>query len=290
MEKWLLNNGFVRVFTPAIIGAASESGAEVFKVDYFGRNAFLRQDPQLHRQLTIAGGFEKIFDIGTSWRAEKSHTRRHICEFRSCAVELAFIRDEYDVMRVEENVVKSGVEEVVRSCRRELEILGVDLKIPSSPFPELKFPEIYDILEEYGYKVEYGESYGSDAEDILGKYVQEKYKSDFFFVNKFPYKDKPFYVMKDEGPWARSVDLLCRGLEVSSGGQREHRYEKIVEQIKEKGLNLENLRWFTEPFKYGVPPHGGFAVGFERLTMQLLNLYNIRDATLFPRDPERNLP
>jgi len=290
MESYLRSRGFIRVFTPVLIGAASESGAEVFEVNYFGRRAYLRQDPQLHRQLTIIAGFPKIYDLGPSWRAEKSHTTRHLTEFNSIAVEMAFIRDEHDVMKVEEEMVVAGVRNVIEKCEKELSILGVDVDEPKTPFPEVRFPEVYDILEEMGCKVEYGESYGTEGERLLWEYVREKYGADFFFVNRFPFAEKPFYVMKAEPPWARSVDLIYKGLELSSGGQREHRYSVLVEQILEKGLDPESLEWFTEFFKYGAPPHGGFAVGIERLTKQLLNLPNIREAVLFPRDVKRLLP
>jgi len=147
-------------------------------------------------------------------------------------------------------------------------------------------------LAERGKKIEFGEDYDRESEKILADYVKEKYGSDFFFVNRFPFKAKPFYVMRvDEEPtWARSVDLVYKGLEQSSGGQREHRYEKIIEQIKEKGMNAESMEWFTKFFKYGAPPHGGFCLGIERFIMQLLDLGNVREAALFPRAPERLLP
>ncbi len=290
MESYLRSRGFIRVFTPVLIGATSESGAEVFEVDYFGRKAYLRQDPQLHRQLTIIAGFPKIYDLGPSWRAEKSHTTRHLTEFNSIAVEMAFIRDEHDVMRVEEEMVVAGVKNVIEKCERELSLLKVDLEKPKTPFPEVTFPEVYDILGEMGYEVRYGESYGTEGEKLLWEYVREKYGSDFFFVNRFPFAEKPFYVMKAEPPWARSIDLIYKGLELSSGGQREHRYSVLVEQIHEKSLDPESLKWFTEFFKYGAPPHGGFALGIERFTKQLLNLPNIREAVLFPRDVKRLLP
>ncbi|MCS7098025.1 MAG: aspartate--tRNA(Asn) ligase [Candidatus Methanomethyliaceae archaeon] len=291
-EDYLREKGFQKVFTPCLIGAASEGGAEVFPVVYFNKTAFLRQDPQLHRQLVVISGMDKIYDLGPSWRAEPSHTPRHLCEHRGCAVEMGFINDEQDIMRIEENLVTRAMLKVKEECSEELEILEVNIEIPSTPFPELRFPKIYEILEEFGKKIPFGEDYDRESEVILAKYVKEKYKSDFFFVNRFPFKIKPFYVMKvDEDPqWARSIDLIYKGLELSSGGQREHRYEKIVEQIKEKGMSLIGLQWFTEFFKYGAPPHGGFNLGIERFTMQLLNLSNIREATLFPRTPERLLP
>lgn len=292
MQDYLREDGFQQVFTPCLMGAASESGAEVFPVVYFNKSAFLRQDPQLHRQLAVISGLDRIYDLGPSWRAEPSHTPRHLCEHRGCAVEVGFIRDEREVMNVEENLVISGIKRVMKDCQEELELLGKELEVPSAPFPELRFPQIYEILEEFGKKIPFGEDYDRESETILAKYVKEKYNSDFFFVNRFPFKIKPFYVMKvDEEPqWARSVDLIYKGLEVSSGGQREHRYEKILEQIKEKGISLVGMQWFTEHFKYGAPPHGGFNIGIERMTMQLLDLSNVREAALFPRTPERLLP
>ncbi|RLE71306.1 MAG: aspartate--tRNA(Asn) ligase [Thermoprotei archaeon] len=291
-EKYLREKGFIQVFTPAIIGGVSEGGADVFEIKYFDRDAFLRQDPQLHRQLLMIGGFEKIFEIGPSWRAEKSHTARHLCEHRGIAVEESFIKDEYDVISLEEDLVTHIVRYVLENNKEELELLDVDIRIPKKPFPILEFPKIYDILDEMGKKIEFGEDYDRESEKLLWKYVREKYDNDFFFVNRFPFKVKPFYVMRvDEDPfWARSVDLIYKGVELSSGGQREHRYEKIVAQIREKNISLESLEWFVKHFKYGAPPHGGFNIGVERLTMQLLDLDDIREAVLFPRDPERLLP
>jgi len=292
LESHLRNEGFLQVFTPCLMGAASESGAEVFPVVYFEKEAFLRQDPQLHRQLLIAAGFDKIFDLGPNWRAEPSHTPRHLCEHRACAVEFAFMRDETDMMRVEEEMVVAALKRVREDCVEELNLLGKEVELPKTPFPELRFPKIYDILTRFDKTVEFGEDYDRESEQLLAKYVREKYGNDFFFVNRFPFKAKPFYVMRvdDEPMWARSVDLLYKGLEQSSGGQREHRYERIVQQIREKGMSEESMKWFTKFFKYGVPPHGGFCFGIERFVMQLLDLGNIREAALFPRAPERLLP
>ena len=292
MAEHLGDEGFLQVFTPCIMGSASESGAEVFPVVYFEKEAFLRQDPQLHRQLLIAAGFDKIFDLGPNWRAEPSHTPRHICEYRACAVEFGFMNDESEMIRVEESLIVAALKKIKKDCEEELSLLKKEVNIPKKPFPELSFPKIYEILEDFGKKIEFGEDYDRESETLLWKYVKEKYGHDFFFVNRFPFKIKPFYVMKvDDNPkWARSVDLLYKGLELSSGGQREHRYEKIISQIKEKGMNVETMEWFTKFFKYGVPPHGGFCIGIERLMMQLLDLGNIREAALFPRAPERLLP
>ncbi len=292
MTSYMFNNGFTQVFTPCLLGVASESGSEVFPVVYFDKEAFLRQDPQLHRQLTIAGGIPKVFDIGPAWRAEQSHTVKHLCEHRVCAVEVSFIKDERDVERVEEQIVISALTKVKEKCGNELKLLGVEVKIPKAPFPEFCFPELYDILAKRGKVLPPGSDMDSEAEKILWEYVKENYDSEFYFVNRFPFKIKPFYVMRvdDEPERARSIDLYFKGLELSSGGQREHRYEKILEHLKEKGVRPESVEWFTKFFKYGVPTHGGFAIGIERITQSLLNVENIRDCVLFPRDPDRLVP
>jgi len=292
MQDYLKSKGYLQVFTPCLTGTASENGAEVFPVLYFDKQAFLRQDPQLHRELTIASGFEKIYDLGPNFRADPSHTPRHVCEYRSCAVEKAWINDEKDTMHLESELIVNAINNVINECRDELETLGVDILIPKMPFPELRFPEVYDILREKGKNIKWGEDYDRESEKILWQYVKEKYDSDFFYVNRLPFGPRPFYVMRvdDDPQWARSVDLIYKGVELSSGGQREHRYEQLINNIKEKNMNPQNLEWFTKFFRFGVPPHGGFALGIERLTLQLLNLGNIREATLFPRDTQRLFP
>ena len=288
----LRKNGFIQVFTPSLLGGISEGGSDVFQTEYFGKKAFLRQDPQLHRQLLIAAGFEKIFDLGPSWRAELSDSPFHLTEHRTIAPEFEFMEDEIDMERLEEEMVAYGIKKVVKDCKAECEILKKEIKVPKTPFPELRFPKIYDILAEYGKKIKFGEDIDREAEKILADHVKQKYKTDFFFINRFPSKVKPFYVMRvDEEPqWARSVDLVLKGMEMSSGGQREHRYDKIIAQIKEAKMNPENLKWFTEVFRYGIPPHGGFSIGFERFTAKLLDIPNIKETTLFPRYPTRFLP
>lgn len=292
MQDYLEGKDFLHVFTPCLMGSASESGAEVFPVVYYEREAFLRQDPQLHRQLLIASGFDRLYDLGPNWRAEPSHTPRHICEHRACAAEFAFMEDESDMMRLEEDFVAYILKRVADECDDDLKCLGKMVLPPRTPFPELRFPEVYEILAEAGKQIEFGEDYDRESEQVLASFVKREYDSDFFFVNRFPFAVKPFYVMRveDDPQWARSVDLIYKGLEQSSGGQREHRYEKIVSQIREKGMSPENLEWFTKFFRYGVPPHGGFCLGVERLIMQLLDLGNVREAALFPRAPERLLP
>lgn len=292
MQEYLNKHGFLQVFTPSLMGVASESGSEVFEVKYFGSKAYLRQDPQLHRQLTIAGGIEKIYDIGPSWRAEKSNTIKHLTEHRTCAVEMAFIESERDVMRVEEQVIIFAFEKMNKECKRELKLLDVELKIPKAPFPEINFPEIYEILSKMGKKIKVGEDLDAEGERLLWQYVQKKYPgTEFYFLNKFPFKIKPFYVYCEEGEkYARSTDLYYKGMEMSSGGQRENRYDKLIKNVQERNMPLKSVEWFTKFFKYGVPSHGGFALGIERITMMLLNLENIREAVLFARDHSRLTP
>ena len=292
IEAFLRSQGFIRTFTPSILGGISEGGAEVFKLDYYGRPAYLRQDPQFHRQLTIAGGFDRIYDLGTNWRAELSHTPRHLSEHRTVAPEMAFIADERDLMRLEEQMVAKAIEHITKKCDEELKTCGVELKVPKTPFPEIKFPEVYEVLSSRGKSLPRGEDPDEEVKDELAAYAREELGSDYFFINRFPSAIKPFYVMRvdDEPEFARSTDLHLGSLELSSGGQREHRHDKLVQQAREKGLDEEGLKWFTEVFRYGVPPHGGYSFGIERFVARLLGLPSIKEAVLFPRDPERLEP
>jgi aspartyl-tRNA synthetase len=292
MQKYLYSQRFLEVFTPSLMGTSSEGGSEVFSLRHFGKTAYLRQDPQLHRELLMLAGFEKVYEIGPSWRAELSHTPRHLTEHRTVSCEMSYIESEHDVMRFEEQLIVNAIKRVVEDCQEDLKACGVELEVPKTPFPIIEFPAVYETLKSLGIDVPFGHDYTKEAEDALSRYVKKKHGSDFFFTNKFPFSAKPFYVMKAEegSQWTRGTDLVYKGLELSSGGQREHRYDHILKQIDEKGLDRENLKWFTEFFKYGAPPHGGFSIGLERLTAQVLNLQNIKEAALFPRSPERLLP
>ena len=291
-EDFLQGAGFIRTFTPSIIGGVSEGGSEVFKVDFYGKDAYLRQDPQLHRQLTIAGGFDRIYDLGTNWRAEVSHTPRHLSEHRTIAPEIGFLTDEKDTMRLEEEMIVHGVKRALSDCADDLSLLKQEVAPPKTPFPEVDFPGVYDTLEKLGKPIPRDQDIDDPSLRVLAARVKEETGSDFFFLNRFPSAVKPFYVMRvdDDPDYARSVDLVYKGVELSSGGQREHRHDRIISQIKEKGYSLKSLEWFTEPFRYGVPPHGGYSFGIERFTAYLLGMENIKEAALFPRDPERLQP
>ena len=291
-EGYLQKEGFIRAFTPSILGGVSEGGSEVFKIDFYGRPAFLRQAPQLHRQLTIAGGFDRVYDLGTNWRAELSHTPRHLSEHRTIAPEMGFIGDEADLMRLEEEMVAHGVRRALDDCAEEISLLKVGVEVPKTPFPVVSFPEVYSTLEKLGRTLPRGQDIDEPAQRALAEQVKKDTGSEFFFLNRFPSAVKPFYVMKvdDDPEFARSTDLVFKGLELSSGGQREHRHDKIVAQIKEKGFSPGGLEWITEAFSNGVPPHRGYSFGIERFTAYLLGMENIKEAALFPRDPERLQP
>jgi len=292
IHEHLQKRDFINVITPRILGVPAEGGSEIFPVVYFEREAFLRQDPQLHRQLTIAGGFDKIYEIGPSWRAEQSHTTRHVTEYDTVVCEIGFINDEYDVMKVEEELFAAILKKVANECKEELKLFSAKIDVPKTPFPVIEFPEVYKLLKKLGHPIPVGEDIDSEAEHLLTKHIKKKYKSDVFFINKFPSKIKPFYVMKDDKDpkWARSTDMIYRSLEMSSGGQREHRYDTLIKQVKEKKMNPSFVTWFTDVFKYGVPPHGGFSIGIPRLVKQILGLVNVREAILFPRDTDRLMP
>jgi nondiscriminating aspartyl-tRNA synthetase len=293
-REYFRSNGFIEIFTPKIVGGATEGGAEVFPVVYFDRQAFLAQSPQFYKQMGVIAGFEKVFEIGPVYRAEKHHTVRHLTEYHSIDYEVGFIEGLEDVLKVAEGAFKYVIESVLRNSRtREIiESYGAsDILVPKE-FPRITMREAYRVLEGMGKRISYGEDLDSEAEKLLWTYARKEYSSDFIFVTEYPWKVRPFYAMRKPGEpeWTLSFDLLFRGLEVATGGQREHRYHILVEQAREKGLNPENFWFYLEFFKYGAPPHGGAGIGLERVVMQILKLPNIREARLLPRDPERLFP
>ncbi len=293
-REYFRSNGFVEIFTPKIVGGATEGGAEVFPVVYFDRQAFLAQSPQFYKQMGVIAGLEKVFEIGPVYRAEKHHTVRHLTEYHSIDYEVGFIDGLEDVLRVAEGAFKYVVEYVLKrdTTREIIESYGAsDILVPKE-FPRITMREAYRVLEGMGKRIPYGEDLDPEAERLLWAYARKEYSSDFVFVTEYPWKVRPFYAMRKPGEpeWTLSFDLLFRGLEVATGGQREHRYHVLVEQAREKGLNPENFWFYLEFFKYGAPPHGGAGIGLERVVMQILKLPNIREARLLPRDPERLFP
>jgi len=292
-REYYSSQGFIEIFTPKIVASGTESGANVFPILYFDKIAYLAQSPQFYKQFAVIAGFERVYEIGPVFRAEPHHTIRHLNEYHSLDIEVGFIESYHDVMDYVEGFFRKLVEDL-REVEDVIEYYQIPPpKIPEPGIPRIPIRKVYEILEsEYGKKIPYGEDLDPEGEKLLGSYVKEKYNSDFVFVIEYPWRVRPFYTMRkdDEPEWTYSFDLLFRGLEVVTGGQREHRYEKLKENLKDKGLKEEDFQYYLDFFKHGTPPHGGAGMGLERITMQLLGLQNIREARLLPRDTERITP
>ncbi|MCX8174007.1 MAG: aspartate--tRNA(Asn) ligase [Thermoplasmata archaeon] len=292
IRNYLLGNGFVEVHTPKIVFAGAEGGATLFEVEYFGRKAFLAQSPQLYKQTLMATGLDRIFEIAPAFRAEPSDTVRHLSEFISLDVELAYINTSEDVMQVLENLVAATIEYVVKNGEKELKLLNCEVRVPKVPFRKIPHRECLEILKSMGWHG--GVDIDTEGEKLLGEYIMQNYGEEFLFITEFPTELKrgTFYAMrKDENPELTGYfDLDYRGQELTSGGQREHRYEKLKTQMLENNLKLEAFEPYLKAFRYGMPPHGGFGLGVDRFVQKMLNLTNIREAVLFPRDRLRVTP
>jgi len=291
LREFFKKENFIEMQTPKLVGAGAEGGATLFKLDYYDKPAYLSQSQQLYKQLMNIAGFGKVYEIGPSFRAEKSHTIRHMAEFTHIDVEMSWIKDEEDLMNFQERLLEYVLKYVKSSCKKELELLGVEIEIPKLPLPRISHSEAIKMLQDAGSKIKDGEDIGTEDEKILGELVKKKYATDAYFLIKFPWSLDvcKFYWMRNKD-FGRGADFEYKGTEISSGSQREHRYDILIKQLKEKGLKPEDFVYYTEPFKYGAPPHGGFGMGLDRLTQLILNLPNVREATLFPRDPERLTP
>ncbi|MCM3455690.1 aspartate--tRNA(Asn) ligase [Heyndrickxia oleronia] len=282
--------GFTRIFTPKIVSQGAEGGANVFNLNYFGKNAHLAQSPQFYKQMMVASGFERVFEIGQVFRAEAHHSSRHLNEYVSLDVEIGFIDDVKEIMEWETTVLKYMISRVNDQCKRELEILDVKLPLITE-IPGLTLYEAQGILSSQ-YQVASPEGdLDSEGERLIGEYVREKYNSEFVFITNYPCETRPMYTMpSNDSGLTESYDLLYKGLEITSGGLRIHDYEMLLQSFSSKGLNPNDFASYIEMFKYGVPPHGGFAIGLERLTANMTGVGNIRGATAFPRDLERLIP
>ncbi len=293
-RRYLRGKGFVEINTPKIIASGTEGGAELFPVQYFDKLAYLAQSPQFYKQFAIIGGLEKVYEIGHVFRAEEHHTTRHLNEYESMDVEFAFIKDEFDIINLAEELICSILEYVKDTRNEELKFLGVEVEIPKRPFPRISFPEIYEKKEEIGIEIKEGEDLNAENERKVGDYIKKKYNHDFYFLTKFPLAVRPAYTMPDDpenlNGYSRGFDLIYKGIEIITGGQRIHDYDLLVKAFKNKGYNPDDFEYYLKFFRYGVPPHGGFAIGLERLTKQLLNLPNIREATFLVRDKTRLFP
>ena len=287
-RRYLDRQDFTEIFTPKVVRAGAEGGSGLFGVDYFEYRAYLAQSPQLYKQIMV-GVFERVYEVAPVWRMEEHNTSRHLNEYLSLDVEMGFIEGEEDLMRLEENLLQEMLEEALSSAGNEIRLLGAEWPSFPKEIPRLTHAEARKILkEELGYPV--GQDLSEEAERLLGQYAKEHWGSDWLFITHYPRSLRPFYTYPEENGTTRSFDLLFRGLEITSGGQRIHRYQDLVESLKAKGMDLEGFKGYLEVFKYGMPPHGGFAIGAERLTQKLLGLPNVRYARAFPRDRHRLTP
>ena len=292
MRQYLLKENFIEIHTPKLIGAASESGADVFQVEYFDRKAYLAQSPQFYKQMAMASGFERIFEVGPVFRAEKSFTSKHTTEFTGFDLEFSYIDSFRDVMKMEENLLRAGLEAVQERHGEQIkELFGIEVIVPDTPFPVVTLKELYQGLEqEFGYTVEEAEKddLTTDAERLSFEWVKKHYGHEFLFVTDYSAQKRAFYHMRDENGVPQGYDLIWRGVEITTGAQREHRYEVLKKQAEEKGL-AEDVKFYLEFFRYGCPPHGGFGIGVDRLTMLLMGL-TIKDAMFLFRGPSRLTP
>ena len=292
MREYWQNNGYTEIHTPKISASSAESGAEMFKLDYFGQKACLSQSPQFYKQMALAAGFDRVFEIGPVFRAENSHTSYHATEIEMLDVEIGYIDSVTDVMDEEENWIKYFMTKVKEKYGEDIKkIFNIELNDMNYNFPRIDFYEAKEILKNnFHYIGANEEDFERKEEELMGKYVKEKYNSEFVFITNYPYSARSFYVMKDENGGTKTYDLLYKGLEITSGAQREHRPEILEKQIKEKGIDPKVLDFYINFFRYGCPPHGGFGVGMGRFLMQLFNIDNIREATFIYRGPTRLNP
>lgn len=295
MRSFWMEEDFIEIHSPKLMGNASESGAEVFEVKYFDRKAYLAQSPQFYKQMAMAAGFEKVFEVGPVFRAEPSFTSRHAAEFTSIDIEVSWIDSHEDIMDLEERwiryflqIIKSKYGDIIR------EVFGTEVLVPEIPFPRVTMTEAYEILEKRGYFVGRPEKGDLDPEGerLLCQHFNEKTGHEFVFVTEYPSTARPFYHMRiEDKPYlTKGFDLLWRGLEITTGSQREHRYEILVEQARNKGIPIESIQYYLDLFKYGCPPHGGYGFGLTRMLMVMLNSKNIREVTYLYRGVNRLIP
>lgn len=292
MRSYVVDNNFIEIHTPKIIAAASESGSDVFELNYFNNKAYLAQSPQFYKQMAMSSGFEKVFEIAPAFRAEKSNSYRHTTEFTSFDIEMSYIEELEELMNFEENLFIAGLSAVKEKYGKEVkELFGVDIVVPTKPFPRIKLEELYKELEKlYGFKMNYEDvgDMNAESEKLASQYIKEKYGHEFVFITDFSAKKRAFYHKRRNGI-PQGADLIWKGCETTTLAIRENRYEILCEQAKEKGLD-NDTKFYLEFFKYGCPPHGGFAIGIDRITMLLLETGSLKETMFLFRGPSRLEP
>lgn len=290
-RDFLYEQGFTEIHTPKIGAKSAEGGANMFRLSYFHRPAVLQQSPQLYKQMMV-GVFDRVFETGPVFRAEKHNTRRHLNEYTSLDFEMGYIHSFLDICAMETGFLQYTMHLLEKEYSKELKLLNITLpdveKIPYVRFEEAKRL----VSEKYNRKIRNPFDLEPEEEELIGKYFKEEYNADFVFVTHYPSKKRPFYAMDDpeDTRYTLSFDLLYHGLEITTGGQRIHDLSMLEEKIQEKGMTEEGLEQYLDAFRFGMPPHGGLGIGLERLTMQLLGEDNVREACLFPRDMSRLEP
>ena len=291
MREFLVNKHFVEIHSPKLIGAASESGSDVFEVKYFDRKAYLAQSPQFYKQMAIASGFDRVFESGPVFRAEQSFTNRHATEFSGFDIEFSYIESFEDVMSMEEDLLIYALEKTKQQYGEVIKaVFGTEIIVPTKPFPKMKLADVYKEITQFGY-VETPEDkldLSTEAEKLVYKLSMQKYGHEFMFITDYPKDKRAFYHMRKDGI-PQGYDLIWRGVEITTGAQREHRYNVLKAQADEKGLAKE-VEYYLEFFKYGCPPHGGFGLGLDRITMLLLNIPSIKEVEFVFRGPNRLNP
>lgn len=290
-RDYLYSQGFTEIHTPKIGAKSAEGGANMFRLSYFHRPAVLQQSPQLYKQMMV-GVFDRVFETGPVFRAEKHNTRRHLNEYTSLDFEMGYIHSFMDICEMETGFLQYMMELLEREYAKELKLLGVTLP-DVSKIPYVRFDEAKRLVsEKYNRKIRNPFDLEPEEEELIGRYFKEEYDADFVFVTHYPSKKRPFYALDDpeDERYTLSFDLLYKGLEITTGGQRIHEYEKLLEKIEKKGMTADGLEQYLDAFRFGMPPHGGLGIGLERLTMQLLGEDNVREACLFPRDMSRLEP
>ncbi|BBC30661.1 Aspartyl-tRNA synthetase [Streptomyces graminofaciens] len=294
MREYAYGQGCTEMHTPKLMGTASESGAEVFKLGYFDRSAYLAQSPQFFKQMAISAGVDKVFEIGPVFRAEPSFTSRHATEFTGVDVELAWIDGVEDVMAFEEQMLAHAIAKVADAHGEAIqETFGVEVTVPTTPFPRLTMAETQEVLRAKGWDpVGVKEDLDPEGERGIASYIKEQTGHEWVFVTHYPTSIRPFYHMRptDDPGVTLSFDLLWKGLEVTTGAQREHRYDVLLKQAAEKGMSTEPMQDYLNAFRYGCPPHGGLGMGLGRVLMVMLGLDSIREATFLFRGPNRLTP
>ena len=296
MREFWISNGFVEIHTPKIMGSPSEGGAELFTLDYFGQTASLAQSPQFYKQMAMAAGMDRVFEIGPVFRADPSFTPRHATEFTSVDMEMSWIESHFEIMGFEELWLKHVIKTVREKHGKEIkESFGVEVIEPTLPFPKITMQEAQEILGNMGHLPSEETKKGDidpQGERLLCEYAQENYGHEFIFLTDYPEDIRPFYHMRqsDQPKLTKSFDLLWKWMEITTGAQREHRYEVLVRQAKEKGIKQETIQFYLDFFRFGCPPHGGFGFGLARLLAAMLNRKSIRDVVFLHRGPNRLIP